>query len=859
MASIDYPNQFFIGRKHDPDNGKTTDEDYVYDPDDLTTHAVVVGMTGSGKTGLCLDLMEEAALNNLPAILIDPKGDITNLLLHFPELLPADFEPWVNEDDARRDGKTVEQAATDTAGVWKEGLAGWGIESDRIQRLKDSVDRTIYTPGSTSGTPISILASLKAPTADWESNKEVMLEQIEGTVTALLSLIGSSDIDPISDPEHILLSKIIADSWAAGTDVDMGELIMQTQNPPFEKLGFFSVDQFFPAKDRMALAMKLNSIVAAPSFQPWVSGEPLDIEAMLYTPEGKPRHSIFYIAHLNETERMFIVTLLYSAVETWMRTQSGTTSLRALVYFDEIFGYLPPTANPPSKKPMLRMLKQARAFGVGLVVATQNPVDIDYKALSNAGTWFVGRLQTERDKERLLDGLQGAADGDFDRATADSMLSGLGKRVFLINNVHSRSGPELFQTRWAMNYLAGPITRNRLAELNALSAGEQAATAKPAAKKSNAAGAARGKVKASTSAANPVDAPAMAAKPAKPKKSPLDKYTLTRGAVSEDLDEYFLPRRFSLAKALQKHSRTGQAEEAEMIGLVYLPSLLLQVDVLYTDRKGSFSENKRYASLLTDVSKKGAIRFEKYVIDPVDPDELELEAEGDGRFGDLDPVFQSARKLSPISKKYIDFIYRGAELPLLENKKLKMMSLPNESEQEFRARCEDAADELEDDEVDKVQARYEKRIDKLQDKLRREERDLSEDEQRLSALKMETMVNYAQTIGNLASNFFGGGRRRSARLSSSLSKRRQQANARAAVEESIEEIAELRRDLEALAQEHEAELVEIDEKWADIVADSVEISVSPMKKNIEIELFGVAWHPHWLARVNGRIKTVPAA
>ena len=456
----------------------------------------------------------------------------------------------------------------------------------------------------------------------------------------------------------------------------------------------------------------------------------------------------------------------------------------------------------------------------------------------------------------MLDGLQGAADGDFDRATADSMLSGLGKRVFLINNVHSRSGPELFQTRWAMNYLAGPITRNRLAELNALSAGEHAATAKPAAKKSNATAKASGKEKASTSAANLVDAPAVAAKP---KKSPLDKYTLTRGAVSDDLEEYFLPRRFSLAKSLQKRSRTGQVEEAEMIGLVYLPSLLLQVDVLYTDRRGSFSENKRYASLLTDVSKKGAIRFEKYVIDPVDPDELELEAEGDGRFGDLDPVFQSARKLSPISKKYIDFIYRGAELPLFENKKLKMMSLPNETEQEFRARCEDAADELEDEEVEKIQARYEKQIDKLQDKLRREERDLSEDEQRLSALKMETMVNYAQTIGNLASNFFGGGRRRSARLSSSLSKRRQQANARAAVEESIEEIAELRRDLEALAQEHEAELVEIDEKWADIVADSVEISVSPMKKNIEIELFGVAWHPHWLARVNGRVKTVPAA
>ena len=468
MASVDFPNEFYIGRRVNPEDGETTTEAQTYDPDDLTTHAVVVGMTGSGKTGLCLDIMEEAALNNLPAILIDPKGDITNLLLHFPELLPEDFKPWINADNARRDGVTVDQAASDTAGLWKNGLSGWGIESDRIQRLKDSVDRAVYTPGSTSGKPISILASLKAPQADWQSNQEVLLEQIEGTVTALLGLIGLDDIDPISDPEHILLSKIIADAWAAGKDIDMGGLIMQTQNPPFEKLGFFSVDEFFPKKKRMALAMKLNSIIAAPSFQPWITGEPLDIQSLMYTDDGKPKHSIFYIAHLSETERMFIVTLLYSAIETWMRSQAGTTSLRALVYFDEIFGYLPPTANPPSKKPMLRMLKQARAFGVGMVVATQNPVDIDYKGLSNAGTWFVGRLQTERDKERLLDGLQGASGGEFDRSASDKMLSGLGKRVFLVNNVHNRGGPELFQTRWAMNYMAGPMTRNQIRVLTSL-------------------------------------------------------------------------------------------------------------------------------------------------------------------------------------------------------------------------------------------------------------------------------------------------------------------------------------------------------------------------------------------------------
>jgi len=594
MASAEFPNEFYIGRRVNPEDGETTQEPQLYDPDDLTTHAVVVGMTGSGKTGLCLDIMEEAALNNLPAILIDPKGDITNLLLHFPELLPEDFKPWINADNARRDGVTVEQAAEDTAKLWKNGLKGWDIESDRIQRLKDSVDRAVYTPGSTSGKPISILASLKAPQTDWQSNQEVLLEQIEGTVTALLGLIGLDDIDPISDPEHILLSKIIADAWAEARDVDMAELIMQTQNPPFKKLGFFTVDQFFPKKKRMALAMKLNSIIAAPSFQPWITGEPLDIQSLLYTADGKPKHSIFYIAHLSETERMFIVTLLYSAIETWMRSQAGTTSLRALVYFDEIFGYLPPTANPPSKKPMLRMLKQARAFGVGMVVATQNPVDIDYKGLSNAGTWFVGRLQTERDKERLLDGLQGASGGNFDRSASDKMLSGLGKRVFLVNNVHSRGGPELFQTRWAMNYMAGPMTRNQIQDLNKLAGvvQSQKVSKKPQAEEVPIASGSNQKSrklkgKAKTDSSINTEQVASVASVSAVNKA-LKKYTSTRAAVASGLDEYFQPRKYSFYRALQRGNSPVSMNDAEKLGLVYLPGLLMQVDVLYTDRKGSY-------------------------------------------------------------------------------------------------------------------------------------------------------------------------------------------------------------------------------------------------------------------------------
>ena len=862
MASQEFPNEFYIGRRVNPQDGETTDEPQTYDPDDLTTHAVVVGMTGSGKTGLCLDIMEEAALKNLPAILIDPKGDITNLLLHFPELLPEDFKPWINAGDARRDGKTVEQAAADTAGMWKEGLQGWGIESDRIQRLKDSVDRAIYTPGSTSGKPISILASLKAPDADWQVQREVLLEQIEGTVTAILGLIGFDNIDPISDPEHILLSKIIADSWEAGSDVDMGELIMQTQNPPFEKLGFFSVDQFFPKKKRMALAMKLNSIIAAPSFQPWITGEPLDIQSLLYTEDGKPRHSIFYIAHLSETERMFIVTLLYSAIETWMRSQAGTTSLRALIYFDEIFGYLPPTANPPSKKPMLRMFKQARAFGVGMVVATQNPVDIDYKGLSNAGTWLVGRLQTERDKERLLDGLQGASDGNFDRGASDKMLSGLGKRVFLINNVHNRGGPSLFQTRWAMNYMAGPMTRKQIAALNKLAGADvikkevsETATQSKTGQKSRKLKRQRAQVK--EQASKTAKPKTVEKKPEKPElNKALSKYTQTRQSVATGLDEFFMPQTVSFRRALQRGNTPVAADTGEKLGLVYKPALLMQVDVLYTDRKGSYSERRRYATLVTDPAKRASIDFSRYSIDAFDPDDLDIEPEDDVYYSELDDIYTSSRKIKPVSRKYIDHIYREAVLPLLSNPNFKMTSDPNESEQSFLARCHEEADDREEVEIDKVQSRFDKKLDRLYTKLRREERELDEDQDTLSALKVETMVSYSKTLAGFASGLFG--RRRRSTLSSTLTKRRQKQNAEADVRESIEEIDALRVQLDKQKAEHENEMIEIDQKWQKLANEIEVIKVSPLKKNIELEVFGVVWRPHWVASINGKAKLLSA-
>ncbi len=415
---------FYLGRLYDAGQGKTLDQPLLYDPADLTTHAFVTGMTGSGKTGLCIALLEEAALNGIPAILVDPKGDLADLLLHFPALLPADFQPWIDADAARREGKTPAAAAQETAQRWQAGLAEWGMGPERIAALQQAVEFGIYTPGSDAGQQVSILASLQAPSIPWEGNREVLREKISSTVTALLSLVGLTNIDPVRSREHILLSNIFEAAWSQGKDLDLAELILQTQTPPFPKLGVFPVESFFPQKDRLDLAMLLNNFLAAPTFQTWLEGQPLDIPALLFTPGGRPRHSVFYLAHLSDVERMFFVTLLFSAVETWMRTQSGSTGLRALLYFDEIAGYLPPVSNPPAKPVMLRLLKQARAFGVGLLLASQNPVDIDYKGLSNAGTWFIGKLQTEQDKQRLLDGLS-SADGSLDRGQYDRLISGL--------------------------------------------------------------------------------------------------------------------------------------------------------------------------------------------------------------------------------------------------------------------------------------------------------------------------------------------------------------------------------------------------------------------------------------------------
>ncbi|WP_146574573.1 ATP-binding protein [Botrimarina hoheduenensis] len=463
MPDIDSRNDFYLGREHDLASGQTAGEPLLYKSSQLTTHAVCVGMTGSGKTGLCLSLLEEAALDGVPAICIDPKGDLGNLLLGFPELKPTDFRPWVDESVAQRKGVSPDELAAQTAEMWKNGLASWGQEPERIARYNDSVERLIFTPGASHGLPMTVLKNFNAPPAALREDHDAFRQRVSSAVSGLLALLGI-DADPVRSREHIFLSTVLTKAWEQGQDLGIAEMIREIQEPPFEEVGVMQLETFYPKKERTKLAMDLNNLLASPSFAGWMTGQPLDVQQLFYREDGKPRHSIISIAHLDDAQRMFFVTILLNEVLAWMRTQPGTGNLRALLYMDEVFGYFPPTKNPPSKEPMLTLLKQARAFGLGCVLATQNPVDLDYKGLSNAGTWFLGRLQTERDKLRVMEGLEGAsaqAGSSFDKQQMERTLAGVGSRVFLMNNVHEDL-PRVFHTRWAMSYLAGPLSRGQI-------------------------------------------------------------------------------------------------------------------------------------------------------------------------------------------------------------------------------------------------------------------------------------------------------------------------------------------------------------------------------------------------------------
>ena len=822
---------FYLGKQYDVAEEERLDRLLMYDARDLTTHAVCVGMTGSGKTGLCIDLLEEAAVDRVPAIIIDPKGDMTNLLLSFPELRPEDFRPWINADDARRKGVSEETYAAQQAELWRNGLAEWGQSGDRIRMLRDSAEFTIYTPGSDAGIPVSILQSFSAPPLSWDTEAELLRERIQGAVSALLGLVGV-DADPVQSREHILLSNLFEHFWRQGEDLDLPKLIRSIQKPPIRQLGVFDVDTFFPEDDRFKLAMRINSIIAAPAFENWLRGQPMDVASFLSTPGGKPRHSVFYIAHLSDAERMFFVTMLLNQVITWMRTQAGTTSLRALLYMDEIFGFFPPVANPPSKQPMLTLLKQARAFGVGVVLTTQNPVDLDYKGLTNAGTWFIGRLQTERDKMRVLDGLESAssqAGQALDRSELSDIISALGKRVFLLHNVHEEAAVT-FQTRWAMSYLRGPLTRLQVRELMREQKPDQPVKA-PLERTPIAAQDGTRPVQASSTAAG---TPAATA-------APEVAFATMPPSVSSRVQQVYLPvRRGASSAALAIEGEAGGPIEIEGHHLLYVPAVLGIGRLHFVDRTRDVNEQEEFALLAEPPRGARMLTWDQAQSLELSASKLRQEPEAEAYFDELPESINESPEFTALKDNLEDHLYRNSSVTLLHSPALDTYSAPKESEREFRMRVQQVARERRDEEIDEITERYEKKLDKVEDRLRREEADLAEREADVTARKRETLVSVGESVVGV---FLG---RRSYRMASTaLSKQRQAAKAKLRLEEAREEVEELDEDYKELEEELEEEVADIRDRWEEALTELESYEVKPRRQDVQVSFFGLAWSPHW--------------
>ena len=787
---------FYLGREFDVAAGKRLDAPVLYDSRDLVTHAVCAGMTGSGKTGLCLSLVEEAAIDGVPVIAIDPKGDLGNLLLTFPSLAASDFRPWIDEDEARRAGLSPDAFAAQQAEMWQKGLADWGEDGARIERLRKAADFAIYTPGSRAGLPVSLLQSFAAPPAPIRDDAELLGERAASTATSLLSLAGVEA--PPRSREHTLVTNILSTAWKGGGDLDLAALIQQVQSPPFQKVGLVDLEAFLPQKERFDLSMRFNAVLAAPGFEQWFEGEPLDPAKLLYTSDGRPRVAVLSIAHLGDAERMFFVSLLLNQVLGWMRAQTGTTSLRAIIYMDEIAGYFPPVANPPSKGPLLTLLKQGRAFGLGVVLATQNPVDLDYKGLSNIGTWFLGRLQTERDKARVLDGLEGAAAGSFNRAEVDRLLSALQKRVFLLHNVHEER-PVTFQTRWTLSYLRGPLSRDQIRTLMA------------------------GRAKA------PEPAPAATGSaPAAPRQRPAasDAATDRQPILPPGVEQVFIPRQAPTA---------GKA-------VLYSPVVLAAVRLGFTDSRLNVDSTRDFVYAVSISEGPVSLDWAAARRLEITAGTLARTPEKDASFEPLPTAAAQPKNYAAWEKTLKQWLAQNERLQLLRHRETGLTSRPDEAEGDFKVRVQDAARTARDAAVDAVRQKYAARQAAVAERLRKAEAAMQRESEQSSQQKIQAAVSIGATLvgalfGRKALSASTLGRATTAARGVSRTMKEsgdvQRASESAqAVRDQVKDLDEqVRRETQAIAAEFDrAPVLE-------------QVTLVPKRGQITVQLVALGWDP----------------
>ena len=777
MIDFEKLGKLYLGRHFDPERREPNQVPVLYDSKDLTTHAVCVGMTGSGKTGLCLTLLEEAAIDGIPAICIDPKGDLGNLLLTFPELRAADFEPWIDPAEAERKDRSVAEQAEVVSSLWREGLKKWGQDGARIARFRDAVDIGIYTPGSSAGRQLRVLESFDPPGDD--ADGDAQRDQIMGAVSSLLALVGI-DPDPVNSKEHILLSNLLSDAWSRGESLELGDLVRAIADPPVDQIGVMDLETFYPESDRQKLAMRINGVLASPGFSAWLEGDPLDVQRLLWTDEGKPRITILSIAHLSEAERMFFVSSLLNRVLSWVRRQSGTSSLRAILYMDEVFGFLPPVSEPPSKRPLLTLLKQARAYGLGLVLATQNPVDIDYKALSNCGTWFLGRLQTERDVARVVDGLAGAATAagnSLNRGEIERLLAGLRSRVFLLHNAHE-DGHVLFHTRWAMSYLRGPLTRQQIKRLTP---------------------------------ARDV-APSQAQTAPRPKPSSIGSKG-SRPVLPAGIDEAFL---------------------SDAPG-TYRPNLVGQLSLHYTRASQGLDEWEEHLVLAPLDQGPPWESATLHSPDDLDlghdaPDEAEFVAPPAGSVGKA--------KFQSYGKQIKSQVYQSRPKTLWRCKSLKLQSKPDETKAEFAARVQIANREKRDAAMTKLRDRYATKLRRMEERIRRAEARVEREESQYDQQKLQTGISVGATVLGAIFGSRAMGRATSAARGAGRVAREKEDVRRA--EEELRRLEGQRDDLEAEIQDA---VETLQSKLESSQPEIEEVVVRPRKSDIQLSALKLGWKP----------------
>jgi hypothetical protein len=823
-----------LGALVDPAAHQRTDQAVVLPSSDLTTHGVIVGMTGSGKTGLGIVLIEECLSGGIPCLLIDPKGDLANLLLMFPELTGAEFRPWINEGDAQKAGVSPDEFAEQQAATWKDGLAGWGIGPDRIRSVRDGVRATIYTPGSTAGEPVNLVGSLQAP-AD-TSDVETMRDEIEGFVSGILGLVGI-EADPLASREFILLANLIETAWTQGRSLDLAALVGQVQQPPLRKLGVFELDTFFPPADRTAFALRLNGLLASPAFAAWAAGAPLDVDSLLHAPNGRPCAAIVSIAHLSDEERQFVTALLLSKVVTWMRRQSGTTDLRALVYMDEVAGYVPPTANPPTKKPIMTLMKQARAFGVGMVLSTQNPVDLDYKAISNAGMWMVGRLQTERDKARLLEGMSAAA-GTVDVGSVSDTISGLGKREFVLKRA-GKDAPEVFTTRWAMSYLRGPLTRDQIASLTVAEAA--AATPSAPAAASAAEAAATRPAEAVATASQPTPAPAepgATAAASTPAASAPAASTSAAPAAAVPLADDETPIQPKVAAGVPVRWLDPAAGWAAQVGALagstrFAAAAVARVHLRFDEEKAGLVHDEEWETVLFPLE----AHPDPAASVAVDYDDRDLldQAPAVATYQLPGAPIESKTFWSGVQRDLVDWLVRNRTLQVATNPTLKLFARIGEDEVAFAARCQEAGQARADEASAKLQDKYRTKAQAIEAKMAAQHEKAS-----IAAAKIEAM-NADNTTGLLTSlvGSFLGGRRRTR----SLARGRSTAADSARLQSANQRLVGLQADVAELDQELQQELATIDAEWDARAADVRPLDVRLEKADVSVDQLALVWIP----------------